>query len=130
MVPTWRRPGSVGCRIFANAVSRLGEIGRDFAHVPRDGAHRIDDIDHGVNAFVKQQRAVPIVGGRRLLLRDQNIGTGIIERQITRAAHDQNVAHDYAFVNARQIFPVDLNFVGVEFDGQERPGPPASPALP
>jgi hypothetical protein len=69
--------------------------------MPRDGGLGIDDIDHGVNAFVKDQSAVPIVGGRRLLLCDQNIGCWIIKREITGATRHQNVAHEYAFVNPR-----------------------------
>ena len=80
---------------------RFGEIGREFAHVPRDGDLGIDDIDHGVNAFVKDQSAVLIVGGRRLLLCDQNIGCGIIKREINGDTRHQNVADEYAFVNPR-----------------------------
>ena len=79
---------------------------------------RINDIDHGVNAFVKEQSAVPIVGGRRLLLCCQNVGWGIIKREITRAARHQDVAHDYAFVNPRQIFAIDVDFVSVEIDAE------------
>jgi hypothetical protein len=84
--------------------------------MPRDGGLRIDDIDHGVNALVKNQGPVPIVGGRRFLLRDQNIGCMIVKGEITGAARHQNIADEYTFVNPRQIFAFDMDLVGVEID--------------
>ena len=83
-----------------------------------------------MNAFAKDQSAVPIVGGRRLLLCDQNIGCVIIKREITGATRHQNVAHDYAFVNPRQIFAFDMDLVSVEIDAERDRVLQRLPALP
>jgi hypothetical protein len=70
----------------------------------RDRAVGIIDVDHGVDAFMQEQRPIAVVCGRRLLLRQQNIRHRIVEGEILGAALHQNIAGANVIANRRQVF--------------------------
>ena len=124
--------GAVPVRLAVGYLRTLyagpGETGREFAHVPCDGGLRIDNMDHGVNTFMKEQGAIVVVGGRG--------STVSAERRVAESSNARSLTPPFtrmsprdAFVNPGQCSP--LTWICQHRNRcRARQGLPASPALP